>query len=95
MDELESICKEANVAYLGNIPYWFLERVPITSQIPQNTDYAVGVLALIPFACCHYKNQLDACYFETDSTIKQTADIALRSECYRWFNPLCCVSVEV
>jgi hypothetical protein len=95
IDELESICKEANVAYQGNNPCCFLERVLITSKTPKNTDYAVGVLALIPFACFHYKNQLDVCYFETDSTIKQTVDIALHSECYRWFNPLCCVSVEV
>lgn len=95
IDELESICKEANVAYQGNIPYCFLERVLITSQTPQNTDYVVSVLALIPFACCHYKNQPIACYFETESTIKQTAGIALHTECYRWFHPLCCVSVEV
>ena len=95
MDELESLCKEANMSYQSNIPYCFLERVLITSQTPQNTDYAVGVLALIPFACYHYKNQLNACYFETGSTIKQTAGIALHSECYRWFHSLCWVSIEV
>jgi hypothetical protein len=70
-------------------------KVLITSQTHQNADYAVGVLALIPFACCHYKNQFDACYFETHSTIKQTAGITLHNECYRWYHPLCCVSVEV
>jgi hypothetical protein len=95
MDELESIDKEANVAYQSNIAYCFLERVFTTSQTPQNTDYAVGVLALIPIACCHYKNQLNECFFETESTIKQTAGTALHTECYRWFHPLCCVSVEV
>jgi hypothetical protein len=88
MDELVSIWKKAIVAYQDNIQCCFLERVGITSQAPQNTDYTFGDLALIPFVCCHYKNQLDACNFETDRTMQQTAAIALHSECYRWFHPV-------
>jgi hypothetical protein len=90
MDELKSTWKEAFVAYQDNIHYCFLERVETTSlpPPPQNTDYPIGDLALIPFIYCHYKNQLDACYFETERTEEQTAGIALRSECYRWFHLL-------
>jgi hypothetical protein len=78
-DELESILKEAIVAYQDNIQYCFLKRAGITSQTPQNTDYTIGDQTLIPFACCHHKNQLDACYFEAGRTIEQTAGIALCS----------------